>query len=430
MASRLLAAASSPSARWEEVEGLLEELREAANERLFETVVREGGFQKAVRCLRDVCLLFNGQLFSFFLEEASELLLGPPPTKRRQQQLERELNVAFRRALSSCGLDDNAFFHRFYFTLGSSPEAEAAADAVEKKREAQRRAGTAGFEPSKRERGAEEGPLSWEDVNVRVRMSFPLSLILTESVLHRYNEVFNLLFHLKRAQTALDLCWIPLQRGCRYKGLSDGVRGGKEGIDVAEKTDRRREEAERSVWRLWRLRQRMSFFLSALQSYFLGDVVACAFEELEGKWAEEKDFASVASSHSSFLDRVHKGCFLPMKLFSGNIREILAVALRLGTIVRTLPKAVSQGRAAKRMLSRRRGERDESDVDEDELWRQRKEAEASLSAATAERLSNDFRSLSSLLYRNLRALRNHRSFPAPLLLRLDFKGEATADASF
>ena len=110
---------------------------------------------------------------------------------------------------------------------------------------------------------------AWDGLSLRLRLRWPLHLVITQSALRRYNTVFRSLFRLKRVGFELERAWASMmhanrkamaaarasRRRVRGHGVGDvgGVAfsfGGGGGAPVAA---------------MWRLRSAMTFLVQTLQ---------------------------------------------------------------------------------------------------------------------------------------------------------------------
>lgn len=145
------------------------------------------------------------------------------------------------------------------------------------------------FDPSySRNTGAEKPPKIWANLSLDYTVTWPINLILSPSTLQQYNEIFQLLFQVKRLQIGLQSGWNLM----RPKGLPP-----------------------RLAHRFQMTRSQMGFFIDTLSQYLHVDVFSTQMASLDEKLAECQDFEDLLASHSRFLAQVRLQCFLSVPAF-------------------------------------------------------------------------------------------------------------------
>jgi gamma-tubulin complex component 4 len=158
------AASSFNRAQYETV---MERVRVIVAERLWRLLVHFGSFKSHMHTLRGLFLLGRGDLFHAFIDESRAIMQAPPAAPALN-----DINAAFQRALSGAILNENSLLSRASVVLDGTP------------------------------------PLpDWNSLNIKYKITWPLGLLLTESVMQRLSAIFSFLFNLKRTLTLLARCW-------------------------------------------------------------------------------------------------------------------------------------------------------------------------------------------------------------------------------
>ena len=145
------------------------------------------------------------------------------------------------------------------------------------------------FDPSyARSTSTEKPPKIWANLCLDYTVSWPINLILSPATLQQYNEIFQLLFQVKRLQIGLQNGWNLM----RPKGLP-----------------------YRLAHRFQMTRTQMGAFIDTLSQYMHVDVFSSQFEALDEKLEQCQDFEDLLASHSRFLAQVRLQCFLSVPAF-------------------------------------------------------------------------------------------------------------------
>lgn len=128
----------------------------------------------------------------------------------------------------------------------------------------------------------------WANLSLDYAVSWPINLILSPTTLQQYNEIFQLLFQVKRLQIGVQNGWNIM----RPKGLP-----------------------ARLAHRFQMLRSQMGTFIDTLSQYLYVDVFSTHLAALDEKLAECEDFEDLLASHSRFLSQVRLQCFLTVSAF-------------------------------------------------------------------------------------------------------------------
>ena len=167
----------------------VEGIRASVARHLWQLVVVDSDLLKPLQGMRDYFLLGRGDLFQHFIEDCSALTQARPV-----RSTEKELNALWKAAATKAGVDDDAEFKRLEVELQMDAGTDMATDGV---------AGLSPFD-------------AWRRISLSMERCWPLNLLLDEAMASRYNELFPLLFTVKRVQMALHASWRPLcnlQRG-------------------------------------------------------------------------------------------------------------------------------------------------------------------------------------------------------------------------
>jgi hypothetical protein len=121
---------------------------------------------------------------------------------------------------------------------------------------------------------------------VRVGVIRPLELLLNEPMQSRYNELFPLLFTVKRVQMALHASWRPLvqlqnaamkHRSLLEQSLHQAQAEEMDSIDGLRSQVTAATQSQMMLASVLFLRRHMGFVIDNLQHYFQVDVIDAAF---------------------------------------------------------------------------------------------------------------------------------------------------------
>ncbi|XP_070541864.1 gamma-tubulin complex component 4-like [Ptychodera flava] len=206
--------------------------------------------------------------------------------------------------------------------------------------------------------GTESG---WHCLGLVYTVEWPLHILFTKSVLEKYNTMFKFLLNVKRVQLDLQHCW-------------------------AVQMQRKGQKLDETLGNIFHLRRHMAFLVDNLQYYLLVDVLETQFTQLVEKIDSTRDFETIRLAHDQFLTSLLGQSFLHMKPVAHCLKEILDICQSFCTLL-TQTHALT--------------EREISQVD---------------------KLAQNFKRQSSLLFTILSSVRSHESSPylAQLMLRIDF----------
>ena len=167
----------------------VEGIRASVARHLWQLVVVDSDLLKPLQGMRNYFLLGRGDLFQHFIEDCNVLTQARPV-----RSTEKELNALWKVAAIKAGVDDDEEFRRLEVELQMDAGSDMATDGV---------VGLSAFD-------------AWRRISLTMERCWPLNLLLDEAMASRYNELFPLLFTVKRVQMALHAAWRPLcnlQRG-------------------------------------------------------------------------------------------------------------------------------------------------------------------------------------------------------------------------
>nr|CAD7401208.1 unnamed protein product [Timema cristinae] len=157
-------------------------------------------------------------------------------------------------------MTDEANLEKFYFTLPTKGLRSSADDYFEN---------------------------GWTGLTLKYRVSWPLHLLFSESVLTNYNEMFHFLIRVKKVQIELHDVWIShMQTKTKNVSLCEPI--------------------------VWQLRMNLMFFVDNLQYYLQVDVLESQYMMMQSVINETKDFDIVQKAHSTFLANILSQSFLLM----------------------------------------------------------------------------------------------------------------------
>ena len=162
-------------------------LRGTAAKLLWQLVVQDSNLLKPLHAMRDYYLLAKGDFFQYFIQECLEKnLLGQQPRPAGSGNLSAELKKLWQVAATNSGVEEDDDFQRLSVELRTP--AKASADVG----------------------GAASSSDTWRQLSLSMEPAWPLDFLLSEPMQSRYNELFPLLFTVKRVQMALHAVWMPL----------------------------------------------------------------------------------------------------------------------------------------------------------------------------------------------------------------------------
>ena len=151
----------------------------------------------------------------------------------------------------------------------------------------------------------------WDSLSLEYLVKWPMGLLLTPSVLSRYNSLFQFLMRLKRVQLRLEGAWQGIHTMFTHAPMTSRTRGGKTssvagplGVSGGDGDSLAR------LRQLHSLRHKMAHLIANLQIYIQLDVIESNYGSLKDSVASARDFAEVERSHSHYLHTLVNQCFL------------------------------------------------------------------------------------------------------------------------
>lgn len=320
-----------------EFEKIIDAIRSCVAETLWKLVVEESDLVGHLRIIKDFYLLGRGELFLAFIDQV-QTLLSTPPTATTQH----DVNTAFHQAARSVLFENDALLQRFQLTV-EGRGGQGKEDKTQGKR----------TEPS-----VESG---WSVLGLGYTVQWPLHILVTNTCLEKYNQIFCFLLAVKRVQLELQQLW-ALQMQQKHQ-----ISSGK---DAA----------------VWHLRTHMAFLVDNLQYYLQVDVIESQFSILLDKIHTTRDFEAIRLAHDQFITALLSQSFLLMRHVNHCLQEILENCHKFCVLVKQYDSA-------------------------DERLQQHMET-----------ITKNFQLQSNLLFKILSSVRSHQASPhlAQLLLRIDF----------
>lgn len=316
-------------------ESLIDKIRTHVAEHLYILVVEDANLAGELRIIKDFFLLGRGELFLAFIDQTQGLLRGPPVNTT-----EHDINMAFHQAARNVLIDDESLLQRFHLGVqfkGTDKKSDSSASG-------------------------QTVECGWNSLGLSYTVQWPLHILLTPSVLEKYNRLFRFLLAVKRAQIDIQHCW-TLQM--QYK----------------QKPSNQEEVAK------WQLRTHMAFLVDNLQYYLQVDVIESQFSTFMDKLTSTRDFEQVKLAHDQFLSALLSQGFVHMKAVSRCLHEILEQCSQFSKLLVNCSSPLSQGELSHLQF-----------------------------------IAKNFQRQSNLLFTVLSSVRSHNASPhlAQLLLRLDY----------
>ncbi|GBL95752.1 Gamma-tubulin complex component 4 [Araneus ventricosus] len=324
-------------------ETTIDDIKRCAAERLWEVIVKQANVVNHLKIMKDFYLLGRGELFLNFINEANNLL-RMPVTTTAESDASKLFQIVARRTF----LDDDVITDKFHVTLQAKniKSGNVNKDNLSK---------------AKLETG-------WSSIGLYYDIPHPLHILITPSVIDKYNMIFRFLLSVRRVQIELHKSW----------ALQMQIKGAG---------------AESRLMPFWQLRSHMSFLIDNFQYYILVDVLESCFSSLTDKLETVKDFEEIQQYHNRFLTSVISQCFLELWTVHHSLEEILELCSSFCTLVNRVTVTINP-----------------KDVN------------------MFENIKSNFQRQTSLLFRILSGVRSHQVSPhlAQLLLRIDYNKYLTS----
>lgn len=265
---------------WDALEATskINELEKWAAKALYSLIMVDSQFQSHLLIMRDFYFLQDGFFYRTLFSLASNLMELTPGINA-----EHDINIFFQEAAVAkqfLGEDTKSkLFHNFRLTFAPSygPETDKSISRV------------------------------WSHLSLDYSVQWPLNLILSSSILHQYNEIFQFLFQVKKVQIGLQNGWNLL---------------------------RTPKLPFRLTHRFQLLRNQMAFFIDTLSQYLHVDVFSSQIQALDERMRVCKDFEDLSSSHQHFLSQVLLECFLSVPAFKRTFSNIFDIIASFTTLIR------------------------------------------------------------------------------------------------
>jgi gamma-tubulin complex component 4 len=126
----------------------------------------------------------------------------------------------------------------------------------------------------------------WNGLTIKYTCNWPMNLVLSDQVLERYSNLFRLLFPIKNIQVQLHKTWCVLN------------------------SQMRRNPEERLFIYVSSLRNKMSFFIDNIWSYFHLDVLEVQWMKLTRSLKELNEFEDLRLNIKTYLESIYIQTFL------------------------------------------------------------------------------------------------------------------------
>jgi|TARA_B110000971_G_scaffold167576_1_gene171805 gamma-tubulin complex component 4 len=405
-----------------EFENVVENIRKPLADRLGRLAIKDANLPKHLQGLRSYFLLGNGDFYQTFLEDAHSLFSVAP----RLSTAEADLLLPFREAATKSSAANDHAHRRFRPRLFLEDENGDAFDKDNKTKNDD------GNNPQRVP--AYDG---WDGLTLEYSVPWPLGLVLTQSTMKRYGEMFKYLLRLRRAANSLDKAWIRLRRVANARATTTpGALRAEEEREMRRRRMAHNHENASSSGRAHeacsRARRDIAFLINNWLTYLQTDVVEAQFVEMMGKLGEmtekvsdgnvsgdddnsdddsdddsryDYDFDQAVRLHRNFLANLGAQSFLDLPGVSQSVEATLSLSR---TICETIGKLPLTGFF-------------ESSTNEEKV------------TASVDALADLFTEVSHELYDTLRSDRLANDPKAPylrrLLLRLNFNDFVGANAS-
>ncbi|CAD5116396.1 DgyrCDS5290 [Dimorphilus gyrociliatus] len=263
-------------------EGFVNEVRTYVAEHLWKLIVQKSNLIGRLRRIKEFYLFGRGELFLTFIHENFNAFSSPPTGSSKH-----DVNLALQQATRSVLLDDDQL-EKFRLTIDQQKTNYASElTAIDEL----------------------EANCIWNSLNLEHTVEWPLHIVLTPTVITRYNMIFKFLLRVRRVQTALHSCWVD---SMDTKSLPDQFCNNTR----------------------WWLRNHMNFIVNNLQFYLQVDVIEWEFSELLEKINKTMDFEHVSVAHDAFVTSLLTKSFLLTKPISNCIRTILDLCLAYTKLIK------------------------------------------------------------------------------------------------
>lgn len=243
-------------------ERTIDELKQCVTELLWRVAVEEAQLVQQLKLVKDFFLMGRGDLFLEFVRLTAHILNKSPTS-----HTSRDINLALQIALRNIHLNDESVMESFHFVV-PVPVEESEDGELED------------TEFSEKEREDPIEKRGWGMIVLKYKVTWPLHLIFSPSVLNDYNTLFRFLLRVKKTQ--IDL-WNLWSEHMHFKNIDIGVI---------------------------QLRNNLIFIVDNLQYYLQVDVLESQYTMMELNMKNTRNFEDVQKAHSIFLANVMSQTFL------------------------------------------------------------------------------------------------------------------------
>jgi hypothetical protein len=272
----------------------IEPVRDSLAQRLWTVVVEQHNLKAKLSSLSNYFLAGRGDFLLSFLEESRNLLLLPPTASRSFSAAQASLESAFSQAGLKSGAINDPYFSCFMPRLLEGTDEESSI------------LGHANSYAVPRLDG-------WDKLVLECDVEYPLSLLVNEQCLAKYQALHRYILQLKRVEFALEEVWALQQQ-----------RGG----EASSATPTQPQISLRMA------QHEMAFFIRNWLAYLLGDVIDPEHVSLHQKLHSLNDFRELVSEHERFLSAVVSKALLDTSEIVRELEAIIACCMRLHAIAR------------------------------------------------------------------------------------------------
>jgi gamma-tubulin complex component 3 len=162
----------------------------------------------------------------------------------------------------------------------------------------------------------------WDIFSLGYEVDAPLTAVVHPSAMEKYDQVFNLLFRLKRIEWMLNSTWkqsTVLNHALQYMITKYGENALGPASSI--KRDKEIPRMKRLLRTFSLTRQMMIHFVSNLQNYLMFEVLESGWKSLVTKLGNAKTLDEVISSHDEYLDEIVTKSLLTETLGNGRVKK-------------------------------------------------------------------------------------------------------------
>ncbi|GAX73958.1 hypothetical protein CEUSTIGMA_g1408.t1 [Chlamydomonas eustigma] len=207
-----------------EFEHTVEAIRSKVSAVLWQLVVVRADLPGHLSAIKDYFLLAKGDFFHNFLVEAKSVMSMPP----RPGSAEADISIPFHHSAHRSTAQHDKLFQQFHIRWNPPQEGKGGMQRLD----------------------------GWDSLSLEYEVEWPLGLLLSPSVMSRYNLMFQFLLLLKRVQLKLEVSWQSLHSLSTHRARQlSNVRGEDESSSLSH------------LRALHHVRQHMSHLVTNLQIY-------------------------------------------------------------------------------------------------------------------------------------------------------------------